>query len=336
MVEAMTRKGRLVTVVLGVLLVAGILLLAILVPYRPVLVAGPTIEHAQLALADPVRGLRLRVFNTGANRMSSLLVGPSPPWRPVPAFVIEHPSRGLVVFDLGLSHEVAEHGEEAISPPVGWLMESRGRPGLTLEAQMREAKLSPSRVEYVVISHLHEDHTGVADEFARAIFIAGPGTRERMIEGRHTPFKSGVVPEWREVTFADEGNDQAMNDVVHVGPFELGIDLFGDGSILLISGGAGHTSEDLMMLVNLTSGPVLLTGDAVVHDDWLESEDVERIASDPEGAAILRNQVRSLRDSRSVLVIPGHDLRSLGDGRPDLILHRSERFKPSAWPIESE
>jgi len=97
--------------------------------------------------------------------MSSLLVGPAPPWRAAPAFIIEHPNHELIAFDLGLSHEVAERGEEAIPPPVGWLMESRGHVGLTLEDQMREEGLSPQDVGYVVLSHLHEDHTGVAAEF---------------------------------------------------------------------------------------------------------------------------------------------------------------------------
>lgn len=344
----MKRKRGKIGVALGAILVAVIVLLVVLVPYRPILVAGPTIEQARLSLAAPVQGLRLRVFNTGANRMSSLLVGPDPPWRAAPTFLIEHPGRGLVAFDLGLSDKVAEHGEEAIAPPVGWLMESRGRPPLTFDAQMKEAGLSPSDVEYVVLSHLHGDHTGVAEKFAHAIFIAGPGTRERMLEGNHTPFHSGAVPEWREVVFVgEEGGEkggqergdrgfQGEGKVGRIGPFASAIDLFGDGSILLLSGGAGHTSEDLMMLVNLESGPVLLTGDAVVHFDWLESEDVERIVSDPERAAVLRNKVRALRDSKSILIIPGHDLRSLGSDRPDLIHHRPERFEPSAWPIERE
>ncbi len=324
-----SNRGRL-ALVLGVLLCAVVGLLVWLIPYRPILIVGPTVESGPLSLANAIPGLRLHVFNTGANRMSSLLVGPSPPWRAAPAFVIEHPDRGLVVFDLGLSHEVAEHGEEAIAPPVGWLMESRGRPGLTLEAQMREAGLSPDDVKHVVISHLHEDHTGVADEFAHAVFIAGPGTRERMVEGSHPAFHSGVVPEWREVAFEEE------DDVAGIGSFESSIDLFGDGSILLISGGGGHTSEDLMALVNLETGPVLLTGDAVVHFDWLESDDVERIATDPERAAVVRNRVRYLRDSEAAMIIPGHDLRQLGPARPDLILHHPERFVPSAWPIDRD
>jgi N-acyl homoserine lactone hydrolase len=88
-----------------------------------------------------------------------------------------------------------------------------------------------------------------------------------------------------------------------------------------------------MALINLPSGPVLLTGDSVVHFDWLGSDDVERIATDPERAAVVRNQVRSLLDSGEALIIPGHDLRRLRSMRPDLILHHPERFKPSAWPI---
>ncbi len=321
---------RRIALVLGGLLCALVGLLAVLIPYRPVLVVGPTVKDTALSLEDAIPGLRLYVFNTGANRMSSLLVGPSPPWRAAPAFVIEHPGRGLVAFDLGLSHDVAEQGEEAIAPPVGWLMESRGRLGLTLDAQMREAGLSPNDVHHVVISHLHEDHTGVADEFAHAVFIAGPGTRERMVEGTHSAFHSGVVPEWREVHFEEEEN------VARIGPFDSSIDLFGDGSIVLVYGGGGHTSEDLMALVNLESGPVLLTGDAVVHFDWLESDDVERIASDPERAAVVRNRVRSLRQSGAALIIPGHDLRQLGAARPDLLHHRPERFMASAWPIERD
>jgi N-acyl homoserine lactone hydrolase len=327
------RSLRIGAFVFGGVLVLLIGALVVLLPYRPVRVVGPTVEPAALSLAAPVSGLRLHVFNTGANRMSSLLVGPAPPWRAAPAFVIEHPTRGSVVFDLGLSHELAEHGEKALAPPVAWLMESRGRLGLTLEAQMKEDGLSPDEIMYVVVSHLHEDHTGVADEFREAVFIAGPGTRERMIEGGHSPFRSGVVPDWQEVLSGDEGF-QAEGRLRNIGPFESGIDLFGDGAIILILAGGGHSAEDLMALVNLTSGPVLLTGDAVVHFDWLESDDVERIASDPERAAVVRNRVRSLRDSEEALIIPGHDLRQLRVARSDLIIHHPDRFDPSSWPID--
>lgn len=316
-------------VLVGAILLVLIAVAAVLLPYRPIVVAGPLVESVPLVLERPLPGLRLHVFNTGANRMSSLLVGSSPPWRAVPAFVIEHPSQQMILFDLGLSHDVAERGEESIAPPVGWLMESRGRVGFTLEAQMAAAGLSPEEVGSVVISHLHEDHTGVASEFGHAVFYAGIDTRARMFGGGHLPFGNDAAPEWIEIDFGDDVKGAP------IGPFDKSFDLFGDGSIILIGGG-GHTAEDLMALVNLESGPVLLTGDAVVHHDWLDSDDVERIAVDAERAAVIRNQVRSLRDASAVLIIPGHDLRQLGSGREDLIQHDPQRFKPTAWPIESD
>ena len=326
-------RGWPIAAVCGVLLVAlGVLLIAV-VPYRPVRVEGPRIEPRPLELPEPLAGLRLHVFNTGANRMSSLLVGPDPPWRAVPAFLIEVPGHGLVAFDLGLSHEVAESGEEAIAPPVGWLMESRGRPGLTLEFQMKEDGLSPEAVQTVILSHLHGDHTGVASAFAHASFIAGPGTRSRFLDAPDAPFGSAPAPAWQEFGVGEE--DRAPS--TRLGPFEAVVDLFGDGSIHLIAAG-GHTDEDIMALVNLPQGPVLLTGDAVVHFDWLASDDVERIASDPERAATIRNQVRSLAAAGEVLILPGHDLRRLRETRPrsDLVLHHPERFEPSFWPIDRD
>jgi len=205
--------------------------------------------------------------------MSSLLVGPSPPWRGAPAFIIEHPTEGLIAFDLGLSHQVAEHGEDAIAPPLGWLMESRGRVGLTLEHQMDEANLPILAVGYAVISHLHGDHLGVAGEMARAVFVGGANTRAGIAGTEESPFQGESGPEWVEFSSTNVGAPPIAlpkaKASAEIGPFKSAIDLLGDGSVILIATGGGHTDEDVMMLVNLPGGPVLLTGDAVVHFDWL-------------------------------------------------------------------
>jgi len=306
--------------VAGGLLAALALAAAVLLPYRPVVVAGAAAPPAPYTLPAAVPGLRLHVFNTGMNRMSALLVGEQRPWRPAPAFVLEHPSRGLLVFDTGLSPEVARDGEAALPIPMRWLFESRGRPGRTLDAQMREAGLDPAKAGTVVLSHLHDDHTGTVGAFAAANFVAGAGTGGPFDRSADRPASS-----WREIARAD-----ATTALL---PFDGGLDLFADGSVMLIPGG-GHAREDLMAMVALPGGPVLLAGDAVVHRDWLASDDVQRVAVDGERAAAIRNQVRALlaADPRVVL-IPGHDLDGLPSGREDLVLHHAEWFEQGAWPV---
>ena len=312
----MSRRSKMVLGVLSALVLALGGLVVGFVPYRPIDVTGAAPPPPPYARPVGKPGLRLHVFNTGSNRMSELLVGTARPWRPAPAFVIEHPQHGLVVFDTGLSAAVARDGESALDIPLRWLFESRGRPERTLDAQMREARLDPTSVRTVVISHLHDDHIGDLEAFTNATFIAGPGSAAHARE-------HGLETRWREVDFTGGAAP----------PFDASLDLFGDGSLVLLEGG-GHAREDLLMLLALPGGPALLAGDAVVHFDWLASDDVQRIAVDPERAAAVRNQVRAFRAALPDLVlIPGHDLAGLPTSRSDLVLHHPEWFAPEAWPI---
>lgn len=304
------RAALLAVLVLGVAV-------AVLVPYRPVEVDGAAPPSPPYTLPSPRPGLRLHVFNTAMNRMSPVLVGSQRPWRPAPAFVIEHPTQGLVLFDAGISREVAREGERALPIPMRWLFESRGREERLLTAQLREAALRPEDVRQVIVSHLHEDHVGELGAFSDARFIAGPGTSAFANE-------HGWTARWREEDFAGARP---------LPPFDASVDLFGDGSVVLLAGG-GHTREDLLALVSLPSGPVLLAGDAVVHRDWLESRDVQRIVTKPERAADVRNQVRALLAARpDVVLLAGHDLGGVPMDREDVRVHHPEWLTPEAWPV---
>ena len=289
---------------------AGVLTLALM--YRPVLLVGPEPARRSLSVSAGSKGARLHIFNTGNNRMSWLLVGRERPWRPVPAFVLEHPERGLIVFDTGFSDAVAELGAAGLHIPERWVIESRAGASLTLPAQMREAGLEPEAVQLVVISHLHGDHVGQLDAFPNAQMIGGPGSAAFAQEG-------ALADRWREETF---------ESTMRFGPFEDVVDLIGDQSIVLIRGG-GHAPEGLMLMLALDEGPVLLAGDAVVHSDWLGSNDVQRIAVDAERAALVRNQVRAFADTvPDSAVAYGHDLRGIDCARSDIVCHRGEGFRP--------
>jgi glyoxylase-like metal-dependent hydrolase (beta-lactamase superfamily II) len=300
------------------LVLAAALGLCWFISYRPILVEGIVPAAGPYTLPPAVPGLRLFVFNTGANRMSSLLVGGQRPWRPVPAMVISHPQEGLIVFDTGLSDAVARDGEVAMPIPMRWLFESRGRPEHVLDAQMIEAGVDPARVRWLIVSHLHDDHVGRIGAFPAATVIGGPGS------GTHAE-QLGLKGRWREIT-----SEETSRPLL---PFDGALDLFNDGSLLLIRGG-GHAREDLMVLLSLPEGPVVLAGDAAVHRDWVESDDVQRIATDPARAATVRNQIRAIEAAFPRLVILfGHDLSDLPSGRSDITLHAPERFSVESWPI---
>lgn len=302
--------------------------------YRPQEIAGPTPPAAMVGVTSAnwprTPGMRLHVFNTGANRVSRLLAGSPARWRPAPAFVIEHPTRGLVVFDAGLGPEIGEEGEGALHPITGLLFKSRSRPRRDLATQMEAAGFPPDAVDTVVLSHLHFDHVGTADAFVNATFVAGPGERARSTSRMNgfEPAKLAWIRQsaWREIDF---------RDAAPYATFDRTVDLFGDGSIILVAGG-GHTEGGLAALLHLPQDPVLLAGDLVVHFDWLAGNDVQRIVANAERAADVRNRIRRLRElAPTVVVIPGHDLQDLPRERPDLVLHDPHQFLPQAWPIAS-
>jgi glyoxylase-like metal-dependent hydrolase (beta-lactamase superfamily II) len=170
---------------------------------------------------------------------------------------------------------------------------------------MRRAGLDPDAVHHVVVSHGHGDHIGQIAAFPHARIIGGPGSarfaRDDIERAR-----------WRELDFDSAGP---------FGPFDAAIDFPGDGSSVFIRGG-GHAPEGVMLFLALDEGAVLLTGDAVVHSDWLRSNDVQRIATDADRAAVVRSQVRSfLAANPDATIAYGHDLRDLACERRDIICH---------------
>src|SRR5262245_55910168 len=80
----MTNVWRWIGLTAAAVLVAAALAAAVWLPYRPVVREGDAPPPPPYLKPAPTVGLTLHVFNTGMNRMSSLLVGDRRPWRPVP------------------------------------------------------------------------------------------------------------------------------------------------------------------------------------------------------------------------------------------------------------
>lgn len=319
------------------ILVILVLLIGYTLAYRPVVVAGPAVgtELAGVAPGGWPRapGLRLHVFNTGMVRVSSIMVGSAAArFRPVPAFVLEHPQRGLIIYDCGMGLEVARRGLAALPVVLRRFVDVRARPERVLDAQMRAAGLDPGRVSAVIVSHIHFDHVGQVGAFPNAAVYAGAGIRQS-----HLKEWTASVPGPLDAIPAARFREVALAGTPPYATFDGSRDLFADRSVVLLPGG-GHTREDLLALVMLPQGPALLAGDAIEHREWLDGDDVQRVPDLPERAAAVRNQARALlRADPGVLLVAGHDLADLltqvsRSARSDVVLHRTEWFSLDAWP----
>ncbi|KAI1432264.1 hypothetical protein GGR50DRAFT_707070 [Xylaria sp. CBS 124048] len=126
---------------------------------------------------------------------------------PTLCFLVRHPSRdGATVtnllFDLGMKRDVStyppgmrgmverdvERGLMTISPDCGESLRRGAGGGHEHEGEGQgegeEDLLTPERdVDFVILSHVHWDHTGTPADFARAVFIVGAGSLHLVANG---------------------------------------------------------------------------------------------------------------------------------------------------------
>ncbi len=300
--------------------------------YLPKNIQGIEIKNQLVNWEKPYTStnIKLHVFNTGMNRVSPWLVGSPAPWRPAPAFLIEHPTFGLIVFDTGLSSEIAIKAEKVLHPITKFFFKTRSLPGNDLPSQLKQSGFHPEDVKMVIFSHLHFDHVGNGDGFSNAdYYISGDTDLEDL------PKMDGFDPELMQSI--EENHSFHRIDFSTGAPFatfEKTIDLLGDGTMILIEGN-GHLTGSVGLILRLPEGPVLLPGDEAVHFDWLKGDDVQRISKNPERAAEMRNRIRKLIEMVSdLVVIPGHDLSKVPIHRNDIILHHPELFTKELWPTD--
>jgi len=275
----------------------------------------PRIEPVLHAWPDPYRGvdgLRVHVFDTGTMSIPAALVHRGGnPFEPheldVAAFVVEHPVAGLIVFDTGFGVRVRTDPEAYLGVVLNALAGFEMGEGQELAAQMRDAGLDPASVEYVVLSHLHFDHSGSVEAFGGATTVVAHAERDaaRASSGLlDFYFTEDVdeVGEWLEVDY-DGGEPLATFTAHH--------DLLGDGSVVLVDL-AGHTAGSQGMLLSTSAGPVLLAGGvAAIEENWRYASR-PALAHDPklwwEQVWRIKKLVQLVPDA---IVLPGHDIEAI-------------------------
>ncbi|HKO73518.1 MAG TPA: N-acyl homoserine lactonase family protein [Bradyrhizobium sp.] len=171
-------------------------------------------------------------------------------------YLIKHP-QGWLLWDTGVSDAVAAmpNGLAPSDPKsVHW-----HRPK-TLVAQLDQLGLKPSDIKAVAISHTHPDHVGNVELFPAA-----------------TLYVQKAEYEW-----PGANNAPRFKPEHPVTKLEGDRDLFGDGSVVILST-PGHTPGHQSLLVKLPkTGAVVLSGDAAHFKENWDNRRVPAINFDKE------------------------------------------------------
>lgn len=158
----------------------------------------------------------------------------------VPCYLIQH-REGWILWDTGLGDKIASkpNGETHFG--------GRFTVRRTLASQLAELRLRPNDIRYVMLSHLHADHSGNIDLFPNATFLVASSD---LTWARGIPTPPGIIPSLISPLLH-----------AHVDDSDDDRDIFGDGSVRILKA-PGHTPGHRMLLVKLReSGPMLVTGD---------------------------------------------------------------------------
>ena len=181
-----------------------------------------------------IRGLDTKLFNLARDEVKE-------PDFVNSSYLIVHPS-GTLQFDAGGIPDGAFKGDGAT---VTEGVQSATKP---LLPQLAAAGYRPADVTYFALSHYHADHTGNANAFAGSTWITQKAERDFMFSEK----PEGII---QPATYSALRN--AKTRILDNEDF----DVFGDGSVRVISA-PGHTPGHQVLLVRLPKrGPVLLAGD---------------------------------------------------------------------------
>jgi N-acyl homoserine lactone hydrolase len=243
---------------------------------------------AQQPAAPPAKpGLeRLYVLYCGdiaLDDASSFTPGASGPGAlSVTCYLVKH-GQDWLLWDTGLPDALVAKPEGQRSNAGLWTSKQ------TLVGQLAELGLKPADIHYLAMSHSHPDHVGNLGLFAQSTLVVQKAEYDWPLPDGSPRFDP------KQPVIKVDGDR----------------DLFGDGSVVLIST-PGHSPGHQCLLLKLPkTGAVLLSGDAVhTRANWDSHRVPERNFNVAQSLASLDRMAAVLKESKAQLWI-GHEVKEV-------------------------
>jgi N-acyl homoserine lactone hydrolase len=211
---------------------------------------------------------------------------------------------GLKV-QLTFSCYLIKHGDEYLVWDTGQPMATGATPAPTapkvsLVDQLAQLKLKPEQIKYVGISHYHGDHTGQVGSFPKATLLIGKGDWDVLTDTRPNP----SAPAAPFANWISGGGK--------VEPVPLDKDIFGDGSVVMLST-PGHTPGHHSLLVKLReTGNVLISGDLAHFHENYDSNGVPTFNTSRAETLASLDRFKKIAANMKATVIIQHEARDIG------------------------
>ncbi len=185
-----------------------------------------------------------------------------------PALValLKHPTHGWILFDTGYSEHFLQATTAFPERLYRMVTPVHLSPQASLAAQLHCDGIDPADIAWIVVSHLHGDHIGGLADFPQArVACSRDAWDDLQARSRLGALRIGLLPAllepWRVTPphWFEEGGVHPLPPPFAA--FGTGWDLFGDGSLLLISL-PGHAAGHYGALFDDGHGPVFLVADA--------------------------------------------------------------------------
>lgn len=204
-------------------------------------------------------------------------------------YLISHPN-GRLLWDTGLNDALNQVPEGAT------VMDGAFHFSLpkTLLGQLSELGLKPSDIDYLTLSHLHADHTGNANLFSTAKWLI------------QTPEYQVAFDPKRS---AQQGFDLTQYQALKDSALQIEGDhqVFGDGSVVIISA-PGHTPGHQTLYVDLPNyGPIVLSGD-LYHSHLNRKQKAIPVFNQPQQTKHSFAKVEALLSATNAELWIGHDM----------------------------
>jgi N-acyl homoserine lactone hydrolase len=242
----------------------------------------------------------------GRAKILAQLLGPRSgwDWLPVPAFLVEHPGAGTILVDTGLHPSCATDVAGNMGRSGKLLYHFRMHHDQALRSRLPSVGVEATDVRVVVMTHLHIDHASAVSEFPQATFVVDrrewdSAARGGTLRGYH-PRQFDHAFDWRTLDYTGQ-------PVESFAGFAHSLDLFGDGSVRLVST-PGHTLGHQSVVLRTNDREVLVVGDAAFTERALRGESRPLLIEDEHLYNRSLNEIRRyLEQTPAAVVIPGHD-----------------------------